>query len=223
MQRRGTELGEHILWTAKDLFLEEGFERASMDVVAARAQTSKRTLYAHFGSKEKLFLAVIDLVRDLYLTRLQTPADHSDDPVEAITRFCGVFQAVLVTAPSLRTLRLGIAEADRLPEAAARHHETIFATTQDRLIAYLNDDVGFEPAAATDAAVELLGRALYPRVIGALLGVEPTHEELPDDDVIAADPGLEPLRATVVELLATRSPRGSVRAGAPGAGRRSRS
>jgi len=61
MARRGDKLREHILWIAKDVFLEMGFERASMDVVAARAETSKRSLYAHFESKEKLFLAVIDL------------------------------------------------------------------------------------------------------------------------------------------------------------------
>src|ERR1700704_2001960 len=36
---------------------QRNFERASMDVVAARAETSKRSLYAHFESKEKLFLA----------------------------------------------------------------------------------------------------------------------------------------------------------------------
>ena len=32
MARRGSELREHILWCAKDVFLEQGFERASMDV-----------------------------------------------------------------------------------------------------------------------------------------------------------------------------------------------
>jgi AcrR family transcriptional regulator len=42
--RRGDELREHIVWAAKDVFLEMGFERASMDVVAARAATSKRSL-----------------------------------------------------------------------------------------------------------------------------------------------------------------------------------
>ncbi|MET0427351.1 MAG: helix-turn-helix domain-containing protein, partial [Microvirga sp.] len=60
MARRGVQLREHILWTAKDVFLELGFERTSMDEVAGRAATSKRTLYAHFESKEKLFLAVIE-------------------------------------------------------------------------------------------------------------------------------------------------------------------
>jgi AcrR family transcriptional regulator len=65
MGLRGGDLRDHILWTAKDLFLEVGYERASMDVVAERAATSKRSLYAHFESKDKLFLAVAELIRDL--------------------------------------------------------------------------------------------------------------------------------------------------------------
>ena len=32
---RGDKLSEHILWTAKNVFLEVGFERASMDVIAS--------------------------------------------------------------------------------------------------------------------------------------------------------------------------------------------
>ncbi len=66
-----------------------GFERASMDVVASRADMSKRSLYAHFESKEKLFLAVIELVRGLFLSRLQTPGDYSEKPAEALVMFCG--------------------------------------------------------------------------------------------------------------------------------------
>ena len=51
-----------------------------MDVVASRAETSKRSLYAHFESKEKLFLAVIELVRGLFLSRLRMPGDYSEKP-----------------------------------------------------------------------------------------------------------------------------------------------
>src|SRR3569833_2433012 len=88
-QRRGEKMRRHILLTAKDLFLATGYERASMDTVAARAGSSKRTLYAHFEIKETLFLAVMDLVRELYLRRLGTPGAYADDPVEAVTLFCG--------------------------------------------------------------------------------------------------------------------------------------
>lgn len=52
MARRGEALREHILDTAKLAFLEDGFERTSMDAIAARAETSKRPLYAHFPTKD---------------------------------------------------------------------------------------------------------------------------------------------------------------------------
>ena len=67
--RRGDQLREHMLWTAKNVFRELGFERASMDVIAARAGVSKRTVYAHFENKERLYLSVVELVRGLSLGR----------------------------------------------------------------------------------------------------------------------------------------------------------
>ena len=58
-----------------------------MDVVASRAQTSKRSLYAYFGSKEKLFIAIVELIRVLLLDPLGKPDDYSDDSIEAMVRF----------------------------------------------------------------------------------------------------------------------------------------
>ncbi|PKU21742.1 TetR/AcrR family transcriptional regulator [Telmatospirillum siberiense] len=45
---------------ACELFLANGFQRTSMDQVAARANVSKTTLYAHFVSKAALFLSVLE-------------------------------------------------------------------------------------------------------------------------------------------------------------------
>src|SRR3954464_1993521 len=100
MGRRGDELSEHILFAAKDVFLELGFERASMDVIAERARTSKRTLYARFASKEKLYLAVIALIRGLSLEKLRSPAEHAEDTGEALVQFCGRFMELLLWAPA---------------------------------------------------------------------------------------------------------------------------
>lgn len=46
-----------ILDAAWDLFCEQGYNGASVDAVAARANVSKRTLYDRFGPKEALFEA----------------------------------------------------------------------------------------------------------------------------------------------------------------------
>jgi len=201
MARRGNELREHILLAAKDVFLEMGFERTSMDVVAARAATSKRSLYAHFESKDRLFLAVVDLVRELYLGRLKTPDDYSEDTAEAVVLFCGRFLQLLLWEPALRTCRLGIAEAARLPEASAHYYDAIFNTTHERLAAFLRERCQLAPATSTDIAHELLGRTIYPRLVRTLLGVEEPLKEVPDEAAIAADLDLAPIRRAVAALL----------------------
>jgi AcrR family transcriptional regulator len=201
MARRGHELREHILWTAKDVFLEMGFERASMDVVAARAATSKRSLYAHFESKDRLFLAVVDLVRELYLGRLKTPGDYSEDTAEAVVLFCGRFLQLLLWEPALRTCRLGIAEAERLSDASGRYYDAIFSTTHARLVAFLSERCRLAPPTSSEIADELLGRTIYPRLLRALLGVEEPLKEQPDEAAIAADLDLAPIRRAVAALL----------------------
>jgi len=201
MARRGDALREHILRTAKDVFLELGFERTSMDVVAARAETSKRTLYSHFESKDKLFVEVFGLVRELYLGRIGTPETYSDDPVEAIVLFCGRFLQLRLWAPALRSFRLAIAEADRLPEAAAQFCDAIVDTTQERLATFLNERYDLETTASAAIAREILGRTIYPRLLRALLGVEPPFDELPGEATIATDVDLAPIRDAVTALL----------------------
>jgi TetR/AcrR family transcriptional regulator of autoinduction and epiphytic fitness len=51
---------EKILEGAIDVFINLGYELASMDKIAETAEVSKRTVYNHFGSKENLFQAIVD-------------------------------------------------------------------------------------------------------------------------------------------------------------------
>jgi AcrR family transcriptional regulator len=209
MARRGEELREHILLTAKDVFIEMGFERTSMDVVAARAATSKRSLYAHFESKDKLFLAVVDLVRGLYLGRLKTPPDYGEDTEEAVVLFCGRFLQLLLWRPGLRTCRMSIAEAERLPEASARYYDAIFHSAQERLAAFVSERCRVPPSAGADIARELLGGAVYPQLVRALLGVGHALDETPDEASIASDVDLAPIRKAVAALLPSQELRTS--------------
>ena len=51
-----------MLDAAQELFLTEGYERTSIEAIAARARVSKRTVYDHFGDKELVYTAVRDRV-----------------------------------------------------------------------------------------------------------------------------------------------------------------
>ncbi|MYW67795.1 TetR family transcriptional regulator [Streptomyces sp. SID8379] len=54
--RRGTiEKRQALLRGARTVFGREGYSRAGIDEIAAEAGVSTRTLYNHFGGKEKLF------------------------------------------------------------------------------------------------------------------------------------------------------------------------
>lgn len=201
MARRGEQLREHILRTAKDVFIEFGYERTSMDVVAARAETSKRSLYAHFAGKDVLFGAVIELVRELYLGKLGTPAEHGAEPAEAVVRYCGRLVQLQLWQAALRTMRIGIAEAERLPEVAADFHEAIFGIPQRRLADYLVAQYGLDDAAGADAARLMIGSAVYPQLVGALLGVGSVLTEQPREAALADDVDLEALRSVAAKLL----------------------
>ena len=202
-QRRGEQLRRHILFEAKDVFLETGYERASMDTIAARAGTSKRSLYAHFESKDKLFLAILDLVRELYLSHLKTPDAYAEESAEAVTLFCGRFLQLMLWEPQVRTCRLSITEAERLPASANAYYDAMFATTQGRLSTYLADRYGLTQADSTTLAHELLSRTVLPRLFRTLLSVDDVLKSLgsPDEKTLTEDVDLDVIRSLVFAAL----------------------
>ncbi|RYG68681.1 TetR/AcrR family transcriptional regulator [bacterium] len=199
MARRGTELSEHILRAAKDVFLEVGFERATMDMIAARAQTSKRTLYAHFENKEKLYLAVIKLVRGLFLGRIKMPTDYKGTPEEVLVQYCGRFLEVLLYNPVIQMCRASIAEAERFPDGSAQYFDVVFTEVQERLAGYMEAQFGMPTPDAVELAAELLGRILFPRFPRALFGLEKLADRLEDE--MSADFDLEAVRVAVRRVL----------------------
>ena len=78
---RPKDLGKRaaILETAKEMFIELGFNGVSMDGIAAGAGVSKLTVYSHFGDKETLFFEAIQakcvemMPDDLFVTDSEGP------------------------------------------------------------------------------------------------------------------------------------------------------
>src|ERR1700740_2256624 len=70
------EVDARILDAARKVFLERGFEGASIEKIAEAARSGKPTIYARFPGKEALFTAVIMQSIAANVARLQayTPA-----------------------------------------------------------------------------------------------------------------------------------------------------
>lgn len=110
---------EAIARAALTLFASDGYERTSVDAIAAEAGVSKRTVYSHYGDKENLFLSVVRDTYDAMLTRIaeivQRTAWDRDLSV-ALTSCVSEVTRSIVRAPERSTLvRLLIAEAPYFP------------------------------------------------------------------------------------------------------------
>lgn len=74
-----------ILAVASEIFLENGYERTSMSMIAERLGGSKATLYNYFKSKDELFLAVLDFEIDTNAAAILGVAFGEPDMRKALT------------------------------------------------------------------------------------------------------------------------------------------
>lgn len=59
-----------LMQVGREVFAETGFELASLEVIAQRAGVTKPIIYEHFGGKEGLHAAIVELEMDLLVTRV---------------------------------------------------------------------------------------------------------------------------------------------------------
>jgi AcrR family transcriptional regulator len=94
MPRSAAVTRKRILETAYRLFRRRGFGRVSMDEIASGANLTKRTLYHHFRSKDRLLADVLEAQHELALHAFRTFGDKLSGSPEAIIE--GMFRELAV-------------------------------------------------------------------------------------------------------------------------------
>jgi TetR/AcrR family transcriptional regulator, mexJK operon transcriptional repressor len=112
--------GEAIAAAALRLFLRDGYERTSVDAIAAEAGVSKRTIYNRYGDKENLFLSVLrDTYNSMMVTFREIVDKHFADVTDAqqdLTAFALEVARTMTTSPDrIALVRLIMAEAPFFP------------------------------------------------------------------------------------------------------------
>ena len=79
-QERKADTRARLLTAAADLFADQGIDAVSVDSVAEAAGRTSGAVYAHFGSKQGLLLALLDAWKDSVLTVLLAEVAVSDSP-----------------------------------------------------------------------------------------------------------------------------------------------
>jgi AcrR family transcriptional regulator len=86
LQRDAERSRADLLAVATEVFAESGYSGARVDEIAERTRTTKRMIYYYFGSKEGLYMAVLETAyRGIREAEQRLQVDHVD-PVVAMRR-----------------------------------------------------------------------------------------------------------------------------------------
>jgi AcrR family transcriptional regulator len=124
---------ENLLHTAGSLFLDKGYGKVSLEMIAREAHVAVRTIYVKFGGKSGLFNAVVEQKRAAYFATM--PALQTDmRPLPIILADFGLLFMQLITMPAaIRLNRMVIAEAASHPELAESFYKVGPGQTREML------------------------------------------------------------------------------------------
>jgi AcrR family transcriptional regulator len=112
---RALDLGERVVAATRDLVIEHDGTGFPVQEIAKRANTSLATLYAHFGGKDEILLAVFEGENRTAAAWLANQLTGVDDRVERLRRV--VRRPVAYSAePAVRRLLVFRREEGRLAE-----------------------------------------------------------------------------------------------------------
>jgi TetR/AcrR family transcriptional regulator, mexJK operon transcriptional repressor len=176
-----------ILKAAQEVFLELGYAAASMDAVAARANVSKATIYAHFDNKRSLFQAVIGR-RCATAMALAIPETFTDAR-QALFYLARHILERSLSPDALAIHRVVLSEAPRLPEVGEAYYEAGPAMALHLVGRLFGDLAGSgllqlpakEAPLAADLFLSMLKCDIHTR---ALVGLPPSQGNL--DDIASA-------------------------------------
>ena len=171
-----------ILDGATAVFLEKGFDAASMGEIARASGVSKGTLYVYFDDKQALFDAIVQEACHIHAERV-FEFDHAQRDVAAVLAKLGVaFATVMCRPEQMSAIRTVIAIADRMPDLGRQFYETGPARGGQKLAAYLDAQVAAGVLVIDDTAIaaeQFMGAVMATSFRRTLFNCgAPTSEEI---------------------------------------------
>lgn len=180
--RTGRKL-QQVLDGAREVFMRDGFEGASVDDIARAAGVSKATLYNYFPDKRMLFLEVAKAECRAQSDAAVAQIGVTDDVRAAMTSAAKRMVRFFMSDVGMQVYRIVVGENQRFPELGREFYETGPAQVREILREFLQRgiDAGKLKIDDLDLAVdqfpELCKAGLHmPMAIG--IREKPTEEEI---------------------------------------------
>ena len=174
-----------IARAALHLFVRDGFERTSMDAIAAEAGVSKRTVYSHYAGKQRLFLSVVEDTLAAVMEVINGVAERElygpGDITQRLLSFIRPVAHTITRLPERAALvRVIISEAPRFPVLAEQWPgRRALIALLERALAGLGPDSVLEVPSPAQAAGHLAALTFGQVSNRTLFGlIELTDEEL---------------------------------------------
>ena len=176
------EVDERILDAARKVFVERGFEGASMDEIAEAGRAGKPTIYTRFGDKRALFTAVV--MRDIVsrITRFKSEVPTGATIEKRLANLAAAAVHWTLDPDRMGLMRLAVAEARRFPDLASTVNRTAREISTEVAARHLgemtqSDPLGSLPAFASErlatTARFFLDLAVVPFLLRAFFEVNP--------------------------------------------------
>jgi AcrR family transcriptional regulator len=129
-----------ILDGASKVFMDLGFDGASMGEIARAAGVSKGTLYVYFADKSRLFEAIVE-EDAIEQGRVAFNFDPERDALITLREFGLAYIQLLCRPGGGSAIRTVMAIAERMPEVGRRYYEQVLEKTIERFSGYLETRV----------------------------------------------------------------------------------
>lgn len=169
-----------ILDAAIQAFEEKGFENASMDYVAEVSNSSKRTVYNHFSSKDELFNAMNERFIDEIID-IKEIAYQANEPIGSqLEKFIDAKIAICRNEKWLAIMKISIGVFIANPKAAEQTMEKVMAL-EAPLINWLK--AASEDSKLNVESVELAASVFSSMMSGAIFWPTLLHGAIPNEQI----------------------------------------
>ena len=138
-----------ILDGARKVFMDLGFDGASMGEIARAAAVSKGTLYVYFADKFALFEAILE-EEALQHGQVVFNFDPARDAETTLKEFGRAYIHMICRPGGGSAIRTVMAIAERMPELGRRYYARVMDKTVNRLADYLRAHVAPDDLAIDD-------------------------------------------------------------------------
>jgi TetR/AcrR family transcriptional repressor of mexJK operon len=154
-----------LLDAALDLFLQHGFEVATIEMIASRVNMTKRTVYGLYADKASLFLAAVQRAIERQVVSPEVLASFDQGDVEQTLEAVAHLRIRQVMTPNgLRLQRIINTESYRFPQIFVANFEQSAKPVMQFIAAVLSRAIDAGEIAHTDA--DFAASAFMSMVVG---------------------------------------------------------